>query len=44
VKDSVPKGTDEINLRAFNKGWEHGAELLAREGRAAGAPPSEASR
>jgi len=42
VKDSVPKGTDEINLRAFNRGYEHGAGLLAQENREGGAPPARA--
>jgi 2-oxoglutarate ferredoxin oxidoreductase subunit gamma len=29
VKESVPPGTLELNLRAFRKGWEAGQEALA---------------
>lgn len=32
VKESVPKGTEELNLRAFEKGYEYGAELLKKLG------------
>jgi len=28
VKDSVPKGTESLNLSAFDKGYEYGQELL----------------
>ena len=28
VKGSVPKGTEELNLRAFRKGYEYGVELI----------------
>lgn len=28
VKDSIPKGTEELNLKAFEKGFEHGRKLL----------------
>jgi len=27
VKASVPKGTEELNLNAFNKGYEYGIKL-----------------
>ncbi|MBP1634780.1 MAG: 2-oxoglutarate ferredoxin oxidoreductase, gamma subunit [Acidobacteria bacterium] len=30
VKDSVPPGTQELNLRAFRKGWEAGQEALSQ--------------
>jgi len=36
VVDSVPEGTEEMNLEAFNKGYEYGVELLAREGKKSG--------
>jgi 2-oxoglutarate ferredoxin oxidoreductase subunit gamma len=37
VKDSVPKGTEEMNLNAFKKGWDYGAAMLkGREKKAAG--------
>jgi 2-oxoglutarate ferredoxin oxidoreductase subunit gamma len=29
VKTSVPKGTEDLNLRAFRKGYEYGRELSA---------------
>jgi len=29
VLDSVPKGTEDLNSRAFNKGYEYGAKLRA---------------
>ncbi|MCX7894648.1 MAG: 2-oxoacid:acceptor oxidoreductase family protein [Thermoanaerobaculum sp.] len=32
VLDSVPKGTEELNLRAFEAGYNFGRELLAGEG------------
>ena len=28
VKDSVPRGTEQLNLNAFDKGFNHGLELL----------------
>ncbi len=28
VEDSIPKGTEELNLKAFDKGYEHGLELV----------------
>ena len=28
VLDSVPRGTEDLNLRAFKKGFEHGQSLL----------------
>jgi 2-oxoglutarate ferredoxin oxidoreductase subunit gamma len=28
VKDSVPKGTETLNLSAFDKGYAYGMELL----------------
>jgi 2-oxoglutarate ferredoxin oxidoreductase subunit gamma len=31
VKNSVPRGTEDFNLRAFNRGYEHGMELRSRE-------------
>ncbi|MBM4159642.1 MAG: pyruvate ferredoxin oxidoreductase [Ignavibacteria bacterium] len=31
VKVSVPKGTEELNLAAFNKGFEYGLQLLKKE-------------
>lgn len=37
VRESVPKGTEEKNLKAFEKGWEYGrATLKARAKTAAG--------
>jgi 2-oxoglutarate ferredoxin oxidoreductase subunit gamma len=36
VKVSVPKGTEELNLRAFEKGYEYGVELIEKV--AAGMP------
>jgi 2-oxoglutarate ferredoxin oxidoreductase subunit gamma len=30
VKSSVPRGTEDLNLRAFRKGYEYGRELLAK--------------
>jgi len=32
VKESVPPGTLDLNLRAFNRGWEAGLEALAGKG------------
>ncbi|MBI5244146.1 MAG: 2-oxoacid:acceptor oxidoreductase family protein [Elusimicrobia bacterium] len=29
VVDSVPKGTEELNLKAFKKGYEYGRQLVA---------------
>lgn len=40
VEDSVPSGTEELNLAAFDKGHAYGKELLA--GRSAGATISKA--
>jgi 2-oxoglutarate ferredoxin oxidoreductase subunit gamma len=28
VRESVPKGTEELNLKAFDRGYEHGQKLL----------------
>ena len=28
VRESVPKGTEELNLKAFDRGYEHGRRLL----------------
>ncbi len=28
IKTSIPKGTEELNLMAFQKGFEHGKEIL----------------
>ena len=28
VRESVPKGTEDLNLRAFERGYEHGRKLL----------------
>ena len=37
VEESVPKGTEEMNLKAFNKGWDYGmAVLKGREKKASG--------
>lgn len=37
VAESVPDGTEEMNIRAFNKGWESGlASLKGREKKASG--------
>ena len=37
VEESVPKGTEEMNLKAFNKGWDYGmAVLKGRQKKAAG--------
>ena len=30
VKVSVPKGTDELNLKAFDRGYAHGLKLMQR--------------
>jgi 2-oxoglutarate ferredoxin oxidoreductase subunit gamma len=30
VKVSVPKGTEELNLKAFDSGYEYGLKLLAK--------------
>ena len=32
VKTSVPRGTEDLNLRAFRKGYEYGREVLAKAG------------
>jgi 2-oxoglutarate ferredoxin oxidoreductase subunit gamma len=29
VRDSVPRGTEDLNMRAFRKGYEFGRELIA---------------
>ena len=34
VKESVPPGTLDLNLRAFRKGWESGQEALSQVGAA----------
>jgi len=39
VKASVPKGTEELNLRAFEKGYEYGVELMEKV--AAGMPVNQ---
>jgi len=31
VKDSVPRGTEALNLSAFDKGYEHGLSLLGAQ-------------
>jgi Pyruvate/2-oxoacid:ferredoxin oxidoreductase gamma subunit len=31
VKVSVPKGTEELNFTAFEKGYEYGLQLLKKE-------------
>ncbi|MCX6900036.1 MAG: 2-oxoacid:acceptor oxidoreductase family protein [Verrucomicrobia bacterium] len=31
VLDSVPKGTQDLNLRAFRRGYDFGCELLAKQ-------------
>ncbi|MDD2390896.1 MAG: 2-oxoacid:acceptor oxidoreductase family protein [Desulfobacterales bacterium] len=37
VIESVPKGTEDLNLKAFNKGWDSGiAKLKGQEKKAAG--------
>ena len=30
VADSVPKGTEELNLKAFKKGYDYGKKLLKK--------------
>jgi Pyruvate/2-oxoacid:ferredoxin oxidoreductase gamma subunit len=30
VKASVPKGTEDLNIKAFEKGYEYGVELLEK--------------
>jgi 2-oxoglutarate ferredoxin oxidoreductase subunit gamma len=36
VTSTVPKGTEELNLKAFTRGWDYGvATLKARNKRAA---------
>lgn len=42
VRDSVPRGTEDLNLRAFRKGHEYGRELVAN-GRAGAAAAAAAS-
>jgi 2-oxoglutarate ferredoxin oxidoreductase subunit gamma len=32
VESSVPSGTEELNLKAFDKGYEYGAELVKKAG------------
>jgi 2-oxoglutarate ferredoxin oxidoreductase subunit gamma len=32
VKDSVPKGTEGLNLKAFLRGYEYGREMVAQRG------------
>jgi len=32
VRESVPKGTEDLNLRAFRKGLEHGLEVIGKSG------------
>jgi Pyruvate/2-oxoacid:ferredoxin oxidoreductase gamma subunit len=35
VEDSIPKGTEELNLKAFERGYKHGMKLKKeREARA----------
>jgi 2-oxoglutarate ferredoxin oxidoreductase subunit gamma len=34
VADSVPRGTESLNLAAFDKGWEYGRGLLSPSGSA----------
>jgi Pyruvate/2-oxoacid:ferredoxin oxidoreductase gamma subunit len=29
VKTSVPRGTEDLNLRAFRKGYEYGRQILS---------------
>jgi 2-oxoglutarate ferredoxin oxidoreductase subunit gamma len=37
VEESVPRGTEGMNLKAFNKGWEYGmAVLKGRQKKASG--------
>jgi 2-oxoglutarate ferredoxin oxidoreductase subunit gamma len=36
VLDSVPKGTEELNTNAFNKGYDHGIELKGKSPELAG--------
>jgi 2-oxoglutarate ferredoxin oxidoreductase subunit gamma len=31
VRESVPKGTEDLNLRAFDRGYAHGQKLLASQ-------------
>jgi 2-oxoglutarate ferredoxin oxidoreductase subunit gamma len=31
VQMSVPKGTEDLNLKAFDKGWEYGVQLLGKD-------------
>ena len=31
VRDSIPKGTEDLNLKAFDKGYEYGKELLKKK-------------
>ena len=33
VKDSVPPGTEELNLRAFDAGWDYFEEEYGRRSR-----------
>jgi hypothetical protein len=30
VRSSVPKGTEDLNMRALMKGYEYGRELVAK--------------
>ena len=34
VETSVPKGTEELNLRAFDRGYEHGLQQLGKKKKA----------
>jgi 2-oxoglutarate ferredoxin oxidoreductase subunit gamma len=39
IKESVPTGTEEMNITAFNKGWDYGSSVLkGREKKAMGKP------
>jgi len=41
VKDSVPAGTEELNLRAFDSGWDHFEEEYGQKGKKKSAKAEE---
>lgn len=44
VESSVPAGTEELNLKAFDKGYEYGLELLGEEKAKAKSKPKAKSK
>ena len=41
VKDSVPRGTEELNLRAFDAGWDYYQREVMGEDKGAGGEKEE---